>query len=217
MSDWTLHWLEASGDLAPWRDTIAFEVEEARCRVARIVSPPPLDILVRRAPGQVIPEFGIAGYAPDAHRVFLSVDPDNPNFADTLRGGALQRQVAHEVHHCLRWAGPGYGTTLGEALVSEGLAGQFASRLFGSPPEPWERAVTPAVAAMHFPSAADLASSTYDHSAWFFGVGGKYPRSLGYTLGYLIAGAWLCCVPDVDGETFVNVPAEEVLSSWART
>ena len=57
----------------------------------------------------------------------MTLDPDNPNFAASLEGGAVHRHIVHEVHHCLRMAGPGYGWTLGEALVSEGLAGQFAA------------------------------------------------------------------------------------------
>lgn len=72
----------------------------------------------------------------------LTIDPANPNFAHSLRDGDLRRAVAHEAHRCMRMAGPGYGWSLGEALVSEGLAGHFASRLFDSPPAPWECAVT---------------------------------------------------------------------------
>ena len=42
---WRLHWLEASGDLDPWRSTIAEEVEIARTAVAGVlpVSPPDID------------------------------------------------------------------------------------------------------------------------------------------------------------------------------
>src|SRR5215813_6028282 len=138
MSEWTIHWLEASGDLRPWRPSIAAEIEATRGIVGSLVTPPRLDILVERS-SRVIAEIGMVGHA-YRHSLFsLSVDPDNPRFEPSLHDGTLRRQVAHEVHHCLRYAGPGYGKTLGEAMVSEGLAGQFASRLFGSPPEPWER------------------------------------------------------------------------------
>lgn len=39
----------------------------------------------------------------------------------------------------LRLDGQGYGSTLGEFIVSEGLAGQFSLELFGGEPELWER------------------------------------------------------------------------------
>ena len=85
-------------------------------------------------------------------------------------------------------AGPGYDRTLGEALVSEGLAGHFVQRLFGNPPEPWEHAV---------------------------GVG-EYPRWLGYTLGYAIVGKWLGSAREPDVATLVNVPAHTVLlATWS--
>jgi hypothetical protein len=214
MSEWTIHWLEATGDLQPWRQPIATEIEATRGIVSSLVTAPRLDILVERS-NRVIPEIGMVGHA-YRHSLFsLTVDPDNSHFEPSLRDGTLRRQVAHEVHHCLRHAGPGYGRTLGEAMVSEGLAGHFATRLFNSPPEPWERAVDDIEAWRLFPDRDALASSTYDHNAWFFGVGGRYPRWLGYTLGYMLAGRWLRSVPEADGQTMVNVPAAKVLSAWS--
>jgi uncharacterized protein YjaZ len=97
----------------------------------------------------------------------MTVDPDKPIFIRSLSDGALHRQIVHEVHHCRRMAGPGYGYTLGEALVSEGLAGQFLHPLLGTEPEVWERAVTPEALQAAFPGAEELTSMFYDHSAGF--------------------------------------------------
>ena len=211
--EWRLHWLEAEGDLAPWRDAIAGEVEATRNLVARMVrSPlPPLDILVQRLAAAGIPEIGMVGHAYRKRLFALTVDPDNPRFVASLGNGALRRQIAHEVHHCLRMAGPGYGRTLGEALVSEGLAGRFTGWLFGSPPEPWERAVDIETMRCHAPDAAALHAKEYGHDAWFFGAGGRYPRWLGYTLGYYLVGEWQAMTGTVDGDTWVNVAAASVL------
>ncbi len=211
--DWRLHWLEAEGALAPWRERITSEVEAAWDAVACVVRTPPLDILVQRLPGAVIPEIGMVGHAHRKGLFSLTLDPDNPHFASSLEQGAVRRQVTHEVHHCLRMAGPGYGHTLGEALVSEGLAGQFTGRLFGNPPEPWERAVDEDVLRAHLPDATALTVPGYHHNAWFFGVGGHRPRWLGYTLGYRIVGKWLADVGAVDGDAWVNVPADAVLAA----
>ncbi|WP_375466216.1 DUF2268 domain-containing putative Zn-dependent protease [uncultured Methylobacterium sp.] len=210
---WQLHWLEASGDLRPWRAAITAEVEIARKAIADVLPVPPLDILVERLPGATIPETGTLGRAHRASLFALTLDPDNPNFARALRDGGLRRTVAHEAHHCLRMAGPGYGWTLGEALVSEGLAGQFVSRVFGTPPEPWECAVTDAVLKANLPDHATLVGNGHDHRAWFFGFGGRYPRWLGYTLGYRIVGNWLRAEPSLGGDAWVNVAAHEVLRS----
>ncbi|WP_070998979.1 DUF2268 domain-containing putative Zn-dependent protease [Methylobacterium sp. C1] len=210
---WHLHWLEASGDLRPWRETIAAEIEIARTAIAGVLPVPALDILVERGPGAVIPETGTMGRAHRASLFSLTFDPDNPNFARSLSVGDLRRTVAHEAHHCLRMAGPGYGWTLGEALVSEGLAGRFVGHLFGSPPEPWECAVTDAVVAANLPDNATLVSNGHDHRAWFYGIGGRYPRWLGYTLGYRIVSDWLAARSSISGDTWVNVPAHEVIDA----
>ncbi|MCJ2060430.1 DUF2268 domain-containing protein [Methylobacterium sp. J-048] len=215
---WTMHWLEASGDLRPWRDAVTAEIALARDAVAGVLPLPSLDILVDRRPGETIPETGTAGRAYRPSLLSLTLDPDNSNFVTSLSNGDIRRTVVHEVHHCLRMAGPGYGATLGEALVSEGLAGKFVRHLFGTPPEPWESAVSDAVLATNRPDAAALAGTDYDHGAWFFGRCGLYPRWLGYTLGYRIVGDWLGARPAPDGDTWVNVPADAVLAAArART
>jgi hypothetical protein len=210
---WSIHWLEATGDLRPWRDTITAEVDVARQAIADMMPMPPLDILVQRIAGAVIPEIGMVGHAYRAGLFALTLDPDNPSFEAALKDGALHRQVAHEAHHCMRMAGRGYGQTLGEALVSEGLAGRFAEHLFGTPPEPWERAVTPDVLKAHLPDADGLARKDYGHPAWFFGAGDRYPRWLGYTLGYEIVGDWLAETSGITSDVWVNVPAKEVLAA----
>jgi hypothetical protein len=210
---WRIHWLEADADLSPWRDRIAAEVEATRDVVARVVTPPRLDILVERASGMVIPEIGMVGRAYRKALFALAVDPDNANFARCLQDGTLRRQVAHEVHHCMRMGAIGYGRTLGEVLVSEGLAGRFAGHLFDSPPEPWECAVDDAALRAHLPDATALSALDYDHMAWFFGAKGLYPRWLAYTLGYRIVGDWLATQTEVDGEVWIGVPATVVLAA----
>lgn len=210
---WQVQWLEASGDLRPWRETIAAEIAIARDAIARVLPPPALDIVVDRNSDAVIPEIGTTAQAHRPTLVWLTLDPDNANFATSMRTGDIRRTMVHEVHHCLRMTGPGYGTTLGETLVSEGLAGRFASHLFGTPPEPWECAVSDAVLAANRPVAAALAATDYDHAAWFYGTGGRYPRWLGYTLGYRIVGDWLAAGPAPAGDIWVNVPADTVLAA----
>jgi uncharacterized protein YjaZ len=106
---------------------------------------------------------------------------------------------------------------LGEVLVSEGLAGRFVGRLFGSPPEPWERAVDDEALRVNHPDLEALRSTTYDHATWFLGAEGLRPRWLGYTLGYEIVGKWLDGAGEVDGITWINVPAHTVLSAtWGE-
>ncbi|NGM22954.1 DUF2268 domain-containing protein [Roseomonas stagni] len=210
---WTLHWLTAAGDLGDWRLAIEREVEAAKAAVAGVLPLRPLDILVQRVKGAVIPEIGMVGQAYRKDLCSVTLDPENAAFSDALATGALCRTVVHEVNHCLRMGGPGYGRTLGEALVSEGLAGHFTARLCRNPPEPWECAVPPEVLRAHRPDDAMLADPGYDHASWFFGRGGQRPRWLGYTMGYAIVAEWLAATPAADARALVDVPAAEVLAA----
>lgn len=214
--DWQLHWLEAEGDLGPWRERIAVEVETARLAAERVLPPLRLDVLAQRLAGATIPEIGMVGHAYRKGLFALTLDPDNPHFERCLNDGTLRRQVVHEAHHCGRMAAIGYGQTLGDALVSEGLAGRFVSYLFGSPAELWECAVDDSAIRKHLPDGAALATPNFDHAGWFFGVGGRRPRWLGYTLGYRIVGDWLATVPTPDGAAWVGVRAEAVLAAARR-
>jgi uncharacterized protein YjaZ len=69
------------------------------------------------------------------------------------------------------------------------------------------------VVTANLPDNATLVSNGHDHSAWFYGIGGRYPRWLGYTLGYRIVGDWLATQPSLSGDTWVNVPAHEVIKA----
>ncbi|MCF8480086.1 MAG: DUF2268 domain-containing protein [Rhodospirillum sp.] len=211
MDNWRPHWLEASGDLAPWRMAITSEIERAHGALSRVMTPPRLDILLQRREGETIPEVGMVGFAFHGALFSMVFDPDNPNFETSLGDGAVTRQVLHEVHHCLRMGGPGYGRTLGECMVSEGLAGQFVRHLLGTPPEPWEQAVPPETFAALWPDADLLGSTRFDHGAWFLGAG-AYPRWLVYSMGYWLVGRWLEAIGAVDIETWITVSADAVLA-----
>lgn len=211
MDRWTLHWLEASGSLEEFRPELLENFKAAYRSLSHVLLPPVLDILMQRLAGETILELGVVGRAYRETMFALTVDPGNTNFASSLRNGALHRQIIHEVHHCLRMAGPGYGWTLGEALVSEGLAGQFVKHLIGAEAEPWERAVSIDDLRADPPDAGLLDSTRYDHDAWFFGSGGQ-PRWLGYTLGYEMVGRWLANIGQIDVSARIRVPAGEVIA-----
>ncbi|UOK36597.1 DUF2268 domain-containing protein [Pseudomonas palleroniana] len=211
MDAWTLHWLEASGSLAEFHQVLKEEFELAYRAIARRMPPPRLDVLVQRLPGETIAELGLVGRAYRSTMFSMTLDPDNPNFAASLKGGAVRRHIVHEVHHCLRMAGPGYGWTLGEALVSEGLAGQFVQHVLGSEPEPWECAHGLEALQAAPVSLSELEATYYDHNAWFFGTGDK-PRWLGYALGHQMVGRWLATVGQPNTEAWVNVSALDILA-----
>ncbi len=184
-----IHLLNAGNELGNHVDALRAALEPA---IASVVARLPLqgvDVLVYHDPAATIPELGAGGYTPSAHRVFLPVDVQRHEADPVAFGHALRRLLAHELHHCARWAGPGYGHTLGEALVSEGLACLFESEACGGDPPFYACALSHAQAA----AAAEQARASWDrtdygHAPWFYGTQpGVLPRHAGYALGYAMA------------------------------
>ncbi|AJE47661.1 DUF2268 domain-containing protein [Celeribacter indicus] len=197
------HVLDARGHLSGDRDWLLDRLRAAYASAAPLLPLGPLDVVLR-AGDRVIPEKGHLGYAPEAGRIEIVVDPANPALRDN-RAASLERMFAHELHHAARWEGPGYGATLGEALVSEGLAGQFSYALYGPPVEPWDALPMNEVRA-HFDRAAEDWTSGYDHARWFFGTG-DLPRWLGYSIGYLLVGRLLSTAAGLSAAGLVHAPA----------
>lgn len=77
-----------------------------------------IDIIFISAAALVIPEYGIGGNSPGPNHIYVSFDPQS---AEITQEG-LNETLFHELHHCMRWRNPGYGETLAEAMISEGIA-----------------------------------------------------------------------------------------------
>ena len=225
--EWTLHFLEAGGTLAPWRERLANEAQQTRDGLAALLAPdmamPRIDMLIQRLPGQVIPELGMGGHSYRRGCLSITLDPDNPAFAASLAAGEFSRTLAHEVHHCLRYDAVGYGRTLGEALVSEGLADHFDREAHGGTGQPWDDALAPeqwaGVLARMEPKLSAPDYSFAEHAAWFFGRRGDspIPRWTGYTVGFHLVGAYLHAHPDARPSRMASTPAAEVLAdAWPR-
>jgi hypothetical protein len=181
MRSWTPHLLNARGRFSSCADAIRSACAEAEERVAAVTPPLALDIVISATEGMPEALF-VSGHCYEPGVIGLRIDLGQPHSGERLRGELL-KSLFHEFHHALRWEGPGYGTTLGEALVSEGLAQRFLHEMMDCPPEPFEVAVPGDVCEAWRRSAlASFDDADYDHDAWFFGTG-EMPNWLGYALG----------------------------------
>jgi uncharacterized protein YjaZ len=183
-----IHFLDARRKLTPHRSWILDGFHDVFAKASDLCSIAPIDVVVSAA-GWVAPNKGHMGacYLPGI--INITIDTDNAAFLQNTNH-SLERMFAHELHHAMRWDGPGYGETLGEALISEGLAGQFVLQLFGGEPEPWE-ALDAVVLRDYMPSVLnDWHKRDYDHDAWFFGTK-DMPKWLGYSLGFAAVGNYL--------------------------
>jgi hypothetical protein len=206
MSSWKVHYLNAGGQLNNLIDPIGKCIERARLKAEEVTSLIAIDVIVQSNPENVIEHMGFVGYAPNGMQMHLSIDPENEFLLDNL-GEPFERMVVHELHHVLRWRGPGYGNTLGEALVSEGLAGHFCKQLYSSPPELWECAVPREKFSNYIQKISnEWDTPNYNHHEWFFGRG-DLPRWLGYSLGYTLVGDYIKQNVGESAATLVNEPS----------
>lgn len=208
MKTWSVHYLNARGALEPLKERIHEALSEVATRADRVAEPLVLDIVIQSVAKGGIPEIGHVGHAPRPGVLMLTFDPDNPNLLNNM-GESLERMIAHELHHVMRWDTVGYGRTLGEALISEGLAGRFAQELYGNDGEIWETAIEHEDLTGYAKMAVREADKVdYDHSAWFFGRG-DLPRWVGYSLGWEVVGHYLRNTPDARPSALAATPAEQ--------
>jgi len=156
---------------------------------------------------RAIPGWGIGGFTTGANSVDLHIDAGYPDLAQLLES-RLPPLAAHELHHVVRVRGPGYGATLLGALVSEGLADQFALELYGGSPPPWVVALE-GTELEHWLAEAEeeFDSISYDHEAWFFG-NGVIPNWTGYAIGHRLVVDYQASHPGDSAAELVNTPAE---------
>lgn len=94
----------------------------------------------------------------------------------------IKATINHELHHMARWHNPGYGKTLGGAILSEGIA-TYYEELQSGWLSPWAEAAfddETLKAALE-----EWDNATYNHREWFFN--GPHGKWVGYAIGYKLA------------------------------
>lgn len=199
MTIWNLHFLNARNQLTRHMADIRATAREAVERASEFATVPRFDLVVKCHPASTIPEWGVGGFAPVPGMIEISINPER------FDRDYLLRSLIHEMHHLIRWDGPGYGRSLGEALVSEGLAGHFVLQVLGGEPDPWDSLRISqgwARQAMNEWSRLD-----YDHARWFFGKG-DLRKWAGYGLGHRLVGDYLTQHPDASAAGLAEAPAD---------
>lgn len=162
-----------------------------------------IDIIFVSAADLTIPEYGIGGNSPGPNHIYVSFDPKSSKI--TQKG--LDETLFHEIHHCMRWRDPGYGDTLGEAMVTEGLACLYEEQKTGSVPIYAKVKLDDKQIGM---AKETMNSKDYDHSKWFSG-GNAIDRWFGYSYGYNLCKNY-STKTGKEASELVKVPAQEVLS-----
>jgi uncharacterized protein YjaZ len=207
-----LHILNADGSLSSWveRITEAFVVSSAL--VASRIPVGAVDVVVYNDAEYVVPELGMSGFCTSPRRMYLPMNVEHPDLSATFES-VFQGFFAHELHHCARRAAPGFADTLGQALVTEGLACCFESELpGGGVPMYATRVSGQALQAVQARATAELNSPLSGWGEWFFGEREPdIPVHAGYSLGYALVFKWLKLHRRTAAESYAT-PASKVLA-----
>lgn len=188
----TLHLLVGSGALKPYEKHIETVFNNAIKKITSFLPVKNVDVIIYDNPEGVVPEQGIGGYCPNANTIYISLDPSFTHLKTSI-DNELKRTLAHELHHTLRWQDPGYGETLLDAMITEGLADHFDLEVYKDNPQPWSIALSEEeLKTMLKKAEKEFNNKEYDHFAWFFGneeLG--IPRWTGYTIGFELVKKYL--------------------------
>ncbi|MDQ1900870.1 DUF2268 domain-containing putative Zn-dependent protease [Paracoccus sp. WLY502] len=198
MTFWTLHLLNTRHALTPVLAEIRQASRDAVARVSDHVDLPDFDLVVR-AQSDRSADGAVQGHCPAPGVVEIAVTPDRFDPAHFTR--ALVRQMAHLV----RWEGPGYGKSLGEALVSEGVAGHFVLQVLGGQADALD-SVRPAQGTLR-QAMNEWARRDYDHPRWFGGKG-DLRKGTGNSLGHRLIAEHLAQATGDTAASLVTAPAE---------
>ena len=166
-----------------------------------------LSIRVFVSESNVIPEIGLNGYTPSATEIRLFIHPTFQELGDSIETH-LFPLLAHELHHARRTRVVGYGSTLLEAAVSEGLADHFSMEIAGVEPPIWSVFIRGEALNHWLHKASEVwLEPGYRHAEWFFGIDSDIPRWTGYSIGFELVERYLQMHPDQSASTLVDAPA----------
>jgi len=171
----------ADGSLNDKRKLIKSAFNKASEAANKTIGADDIDVIFLDAPNNVIKELGVGGYTASSHLIYVSINPKFP-----IKEISLLSCLLHEMHHTVRWRKPGFGKTLKEVLITEGLATLFEEEITGK---------TPIYAKVKYDEkCVELANKEFDNSKfnyydWF--VGGDKEKGIsrwfGYSYGYQLA------------------------------
>jgi hypothetical protein len=163
----------------------------ALARISALLPGPPTTITVTYDSSAVIPQTGSNGYTnPGTGRITIWLGQTKQASFRRIAQLWLARALSHEVDHSVRiLAGPGFGGTLLQEVVSEGISSAFDMAAFPGTPNPWDRAISPSQECALWQQAQPLLEQTGLYDDWMFGVPG-IPHWTGFTIGYDMVTAY---------------------------
>lgn len=202
MANIKLHILDAPGSLKKLKSSLRSVFEESLASLPKDFIVNDVDIVVQDLPAWVIPELGIVGHTYSGHVVHIFIDSGHK-----IKHSDILKTIVHELHHAARWQSVGFGSTLGEVIVSEGLACLFEEEISGDIPIYANVKINEDTIAR---IKKEINIKKYDRGKWFFGSDKTVPRWFGYTYGYNLCKSY-SALHNTTASLMVNTKLAKVL------
>lgn len=159
---------------------------------------------------------GDGGYTPTKDWVQLSFDMTGKKFPQSVIIEHRVRPVVfHELAHVARHVAPGFGSTLREHLISEGLADVFEG-------EHCEHDVAPPYAAAEGEVATSqkvfeaYTGESYSYHQWFITGTDSLPQYAGHKLGFTLVSQYRAQHPNMSWPEFARIAADTVYAKLTK-
>jgi hypothetical protein len=188
-------------------------VGQALAHINAVLRGPSTAITIRYAGIPVIPQTGTNGYTDPATGVITIGFEQTPQASFSMIMQLwLARTLSHEIDHSVRvLAGPGFGLTLVEEIITEGISSAFDMSAFPGTPNPWDRAITRDQECALWKQAQGLLGKTGLYDAWMFGQPG-IPHWTAFTIGYDIVTGYRQHHPDMSWSAITAASAATILA-----
>jgi hypothetical protein len=165
------------------------------------------------AASNVIPQTGTDGFTnPQTGHITIGFGPGSQTSYQTTLSFWLPRTLSHEINHSVRiLAGPGFGTSLLEDTITEGISSVFDEAAFPGPPNPWDNALKASQECTMWKQAKPLLGNSGLYSQWMFG-GGGIPHWTAFAIGYHIVRDYLHHHPHTSWATLTSTSASAILA-----
>lgn len=179
----------ASGSLSEQFKIIQSAFDRASSVAQSLIGLTDVDVICIDDSNMVIPEVGVGGYTPGRHLSYLYVDPLNKELSEQ----EIFNTLCHELYHAKSYDGQGYGSTLLDSMIFEGLATAFEDEVSHGNSfvvkELNARNTSEQLLQKH---RDELLGEDFNHFRWFiFDETKELPRWAGYEIGYHIVKKYL--------------------------
>lgn len=188
-------------------------VGQALAHINALLPGPSTAITIGYAGLQVIPQTGTNGYTnPGSGVITIGFEQTPQASFSTITQLWLARTLSHEIDHSVRvLAGPGFGITLLEQIITEGISSAFDMSAFPGTPNPWDRAITRSQECALWKQAQGQLGKAGLYDEWMFGQPG-IPHWTAFTIGYDIVTGYRQHHPDASWPAITAASAATILA-----